>query len=141
MTTSIAIGAAAALAISAAPAFAASSTPTPKASPSVTSAVPAPKNVVATPGNGRITLTWSAPKGANSIIIPDYSLLWGPTGGSLTVFKDGVSPATRGVITGLKNGVAYDVAVSAVTASGTGAQAKVVRVTPKASSTPSASPR
>lgn len=140
MTAGIAIGAAAALAISAAPAFAASSAPAPTASPSVTP-VPAPKNVVATPGNGRITLTWSAPKGGNSIIIPDYSLLWGPTGGSLTVFKDGVSPATRGVITGLKNGVAYDVAVSAVTASGTGAQAKVVRVTPKASSTPSASPR
>ena len=91
MTTSIAIGAAAALAISAAPAFAASSAPAPTTSPSVTSAIPAPKNVVATPGNGRITLTWSAPKSGNSIIIPDYSLLWGPTGGSLTVFKDGKS--------------------------------------------------
>src|SRR4029079_9603696 len=99
----------------------------------------APTNVGAVVGNGRATVSWSAPAGDGGTDITGYVVTpyVGTTAQPKRVFT---STATTEVITGLTNGRAYTVEVSALNANGTGMQsAPMTPITvgsPKAPSAP-----
>src|SRR6266550_301228 len=102
----------------------ASATPTapPPAPPST------PTNLTAAPGNGQVTLSWSAATGAAS-----YNLYRSTTSGG-----EGSSPVVTGIAstsytnTGLTNGITYYFRVAAVNASGTSGQSNQASATPNA---------
>jgi len=91
-----------------------------KVTPRTTSG--APSGLTATPGDGRITLTWDEPVNGGAAI--DYYI----------VFMDGVDVAhattTTAVITGLTNGRAYSFSVAAHNPAGTGTVSPAVGSTP-----------
>lgn len=80
-----------------------------------------PLSLVATPGNGQVSLSWTAPLSIGDSAITDYVVEHSPTGaGTWTTFADGTSVATTATVTGLTNGTVYDFRVSAVNTQGTG---------------------
>ncbi|MFZ4456476.1 MAG: beta strand repeat-containing protein [Bacteroidales bacterium] len=87
-----------------------------------------PTNIVATPGNGQVTLTFTAPSG--TITNYKYSL-----DGGYTFTSAGVATSPIN-ITGLTNGTIYNLALLAVNASGDGQAVNAGVVTP--STTPAA---
>src|SRR5207253_2663950 len=103
------------------PAMLASVTPTapPPALPST------PTNLTAAPGNGQVTLSWSAATGAAS-----YNLYRSTTSGG-----EGSTPVVTGIAstsytnTGLTNGITYYFRVAAVNASGTSGQSNQASAT------------
>jgi len=78
----------------------------------------APTGVTVAPGNGDVTVTWSAPNdGGSSItsyIVTPY------VGGAAQVAQTFTSPATSQVVLGLSNGTTYTFTVAATNAVGTG---------------------
>jgi hypothetical protein len=84
-----------------------------------------PTDFKVTAGNGKVTLSWTAPSGSTSI---DYYI----------VYQDGVdimhTSATSVTITGLNNGENYSFAVAAHNSGGIGTQTSVQNVTPGVSS-------
>ena len=94
----------------------------------------APTGVVATPGNGSATVSWTAPAAGGSTIT-SYTVTpyIGATAQPATTVT-GAPPATTTPITGLTNGIAYTFTVSAANAIGSGpASAASNAVTPGAS--------
>src|SRR5207253_2223901 len=95
---------------------------TPPAPPST------PTNLTAAPGNGQVTLSWSAATGAAS-----YNLYRSTTSGG-----EGSTPVVTGIAstsytnTGLTNGITYYFRVAAVNASGTSGQSNQASATPNA---------
>jgi hypothetical protein len=91
----------------------------------------APASVVGTPGNGLVSLTWTAPSNGGAAIT-DYLVQYSSNSGtSWTTFADGTSTATSATVTGLANGTAYLFRVAAVNAAGTGAYGQSAAVTPR----------
>src|SRR5207302_4256235 len=94
-------------------------TATPPAPPST------PTNLTAAPGNGQVTLSWSAATGAAS-----YNLYRSTTSGG-----EGSTPVVTGIAstsytnTGLTNGITYYFRVAAVNASGTSGQSNQASAT------------
>lgn len=86
---------------------------------SVSTVPSSPTNVVATPGNGQVSLTWSAPNDGGSAIT-DYKVEYSTNGNFWTVFSYDVSTSTSLIVTGLTNGTLYVFRVSATNAVGTG---------------------
>jgi len=72
----------------------------------------APTNVIATPGNARVTVRWQAPVGGTAPT--SYTVTAQPGGASCTV----QAPATTCTVTGLTNGVTYTFTVTANNAGG-----------------------
>ena len=91
-----------------------STTGTPRTVPNV------PTTLVATPGNGKLTVTWTAPPNNGGAAITDYIVKYSANGGTPITFNDGVKSTTGAVITGLVNGTTYTVTVAAVNSAGTG---------------------
>ncbi len=91
----------------------------------------APTDLVATYGNTQVSLSWTAP-GNNGSVITDYALGYKlasePTVWS--IFADGTSPLTTGVVTGLTNGLSYNFRVSAINAVGQGPVSGIAVATP-----------
>ncbi|GFE52459.1 hypothetical protein So717_42120 [Roseobacter cerasinus] len=97
----------------------------------VSASVPAQVTTLSvTPGDGRNTLTWSAPGNGGSPIT-DYAIEVDSGAGFGTV-ADGTSASTGFVHTGLTNGTAYAYRVAAVNAEGTGAFSASASGTPVA---------
>ncbi len=90
-----------------------------------------PTGLTAAPGNGQISLTWTAPTSTGGAAISDYVVGYRPHGtGSFTVYPDGVSTAGMATVLGLTNGSSYDFQVSAVNSAGTGAASAIVSAVP-----------
>lgn len=91
----------------------------------------APRNLVATPGNRQVTLTWSAPASDGGAAIRDYVVQFKFAGiirgrrvmirrgerGAWQTFPDGTSTTTSATVTGLTNGTGYVFRVAAVNSS------------------------
>jgi len=87
--------------------------------------------VTATPGNGKATVTWTAPANDGGSPITSYSVTANP--GGQTAVVTGTPPATTAALTGLSNGTAYTFTVTATNAIGTGsASVASAPVTPAA---------
>lgn len=91
----------------------------------------APTGLTATPGDGEVALTWTAPANTGGALITYYM-----------VYVDGKVPAgevnptgTSYTVTGLTNGKEYTFAVSASNSAGEGAKSTEVKATPDASAT------
>lgn len=86
----------------------------------------APANLAATPGNAQASLTWSASTGATGYNLKRATSSGGP------YTQIAMLATTSYVDTGLTNGTTYYYVVSAVNASGEGANSTQVSVTPSA---------
>ena len=104
-------------------------TPGPVTAPS------APRNLVATVGNARITLTFDVPADTGGAAITDYVIQRASVGGSWTTVVDGVSNATTATITGLTNGTTYSFRVAAVNSASTGAYSGAITAAPAPATT------
>ena len=90
----------------------------------------APTGLAATPGDGRVLLSWAAPPDGGSPVT-DYAVQYsGDAGATWNTFADGVSADTDATVTGLTNGQAYQFRVSATNAAGTGTASGIVSATP-----------
>ncbi|MGZ4493439.1 MAG: fibronectin type III domain-containing protein [Nocardioides sp.] len=96
--------------------------------PKAPTAPDAPTALAATPGNGQLALTWTAPA-ANGSAITGYEVTSTPAGGTPTTVSTG-STATSYTLSGLTNGTAYTVTVAAVNGVGTGPDSAAVTATP-----------
>jgi fibronectin type 3 domain-containing protein len=92
-------------------------------------APPTPTGVVATGGNGAVTLTWTASAGATS-----YSIYRGTTSGGEGATPVGTATSTSFTDTGLTNGTTYYYTVTASNTAGTSAHSAEVHATPATSS-------
>lgn len=103
-------------------------------------------NLVATPQNTQVALSWTAAN-SNDSPITDYIIEY-KTSASATwlVFSDGTSSAASATVTGLTNGTAYDFRVTGINAVGTSdlvapTTSSTPRTVPTAPSNISASPK
>jgi PKD repeat protein len=123
---------------SSSPAKTASSTVTITASPVQGTAPGAPTGLTATPGNGQVSLSWSAPTSNGGVNITSYRVYRGTASGGETLLTTGGCSNLGAVLsctdTGLTNGQAYFYKVSAVNSIGEGAQSNEATATPVASS-------
>ena len=95
-----------------------------------TATVPAaPTNLVATPGDGEATISFTAPSDGGSPIINYEYWITDASGGGFEAFSPPVtaSPVT---ITGLPNGTTLHIRLRAINAVGPGEQSAIVEVTP-----------
>jgi hypothetical protein len=82
-------------------------------------------------GSGNLIAAWTAPANNGGSAITDYLVEYRTSpSGPWTTFNDGVSTTTSTTITGLTNGTAYDVRISAINAVGTGSASTAVTATP-----------
>ncbi len=92
----------------------------------------APTAAVAIPADAAIALSWTAPVSDGGAPITDYVIEQrAAPAGPWTVVDDGAAIATMAGLTGLTNGVAYDLRVRAVNAAGAGPWSAVVTATPR----------
>ncbi|MFN9369178.1 MAG: fibronectin type III domain-containing protein [Planctomycetia bacterium] len=89
----------------------------------------APTNVVGTPADRQVSLTWTAPPNGGSAIT-GYRVEYRSSGGS-TWTPGGTSTTTSATVTGLTNGVSYVFRVAAVNEAGTGAAGESGPVIPR----------
>ena len=108
------------------------STPSPQVS--ATLALPEPTGVTATPGNGRVTLSWTAVSGAAS-----YNIYWSTTPGVAIANGAKITGAASPYIqVGLSNGTTYYYVVTAVEGNGESTPSSQVSAIPSAAPTPAA---
>lgn len=80
-----------------------------------------PTAVTGTGGDAEVSLSWTAPIYNNGSNITDYAIQYSSnSGSSWTLFSDGVSTSTTGLVTGLINGTTYVFRVATINVSGTG---------------------
>jgi phosphatidylethanolamine-binding protein (PEBP) family uncharacterized protein len=99
--------------------------------PTSTSAPGAPTNVVATAGNGSVSIAFTAPVSAGGSAISAYTATCTATGSVRT----GTAASSPIVVTALSNGLLYSCAITATNAVGTGVATAAVTVTPSAGTT------
>jgi hypothetical protein len=80
----------------------------------------APTGVSASPGNGSVTASWTAPSDSGTSSITGYSVTATPVPSGSAVSQTFNSTATTETLSGLTNGSQYNVSVAAITSVGTG---------------------
>ena len=80
----------------------------------------APSAVVATPGDGTLSVTWNPPADTGGSPVTGYVLQTFLTGGAFVSTQSVGAATTSAAVTGLTNGVSYHVVVRAVNAIGQG---------------------
>jgi titin len=91
-----------------------------------------PTDLVGTPQNGQVALSWNQPTSDGGAAITDYVVQFKTTTAvTWTTFADGTSTATSATVTGLTNGTAYMFRVAAVNVAGTGTAIESASVTPR----------
>jgi PKD repeat protein len=122
---------------SSSPAKTATSSVTITGSPIAGTVPGAPAALTATPGNGQVSLAWSAPASNGGVNITSYRVYRGTSSGGETLLTTGGCGNLGAVLsctdTGLANGQAYFYKVSAVNAIGEGAQGTEASATPAGS--------
>jgi PKD repeat protein len=122
---------------SSSPAKTATSSVTITGSPIAGTVPGAPAALTATPGNGQVSLAWSAPASNGGVNITSYRVYRGTSSGGETLLTTGGCGNLGAVLsctdTGLANGQAYFYKVSAGNAIGEGAQGTEASATPAGS--------
>ncbi|MDQ1444150.1 MAG: hypothetical protein QOI20_614 [Acidimicrobiaceae bacterium] len=97
----------------------------------------APTITSMTPGDQELTVTWNPPADTGGSPITGFTVTATPQGGGAAVDATPApgASATSATITGLTNGVTYDVTVKAVNANGPGPASAAVPGTPSATTT------
>jgi L-lactate utilization protein LutC len=92
-----------------------------------------PSELLASPGNSQVSLSWTAPTDNGGSAITDYAIQYSSDGGlSWTSFPHSASAASAATVTGLSNGTSYVFQVAAVNEAGTGSwSANSSSVTPR----------
>lgn len=90
----------------------------------------APSNLQATPGNGQVGLTWSAPADDGGASISGYTVSYKAVSGS--TWADVSAAGTSKTVTGLVNGTTYEFKVMATNSAGEGPYSSMVTATPVA---------
>ena len=99
----------------------------------------APTSLSATPLGLSVRLTWTAPTQNGGSAITDYVAQFSAdSGATWSTFSDSISTSTTTTVTGLTNGLTYQLRVSAVNSVGTSAYSSLVIAVPWAASLPSA---
>jgi hypothetical protein len=117
------------------------SAPSASVTPTGDTAPGAPTGVSATPGDGSVAVSWTAPPDGGSPITGYTVTPYVGATAQATTTVTGSPPGTATTITGLSNGTAYTFTVTATNAVGTGpASAASASVTPSAPATVPAAP-
>ena len=96
-----------------------------------------PRNLVLTPGDGKIDVSWDAPSDRGNPPLKGYWMHWRKPGQpDRVLWYDDTGDTVRRTITGLTNGQAYEVWVRAGNDHGGGPQAGPKRATPEKSTEP-----
>lgn len=90
----------------------------------------APLELVATPGSGQVTLSWTAPNNGGSPIIAYVVSFKKSTDSIFSQFPTSFSTSTTVAVTGLTNGISYDFEVAAANLLGPGPYSSIVIATP-----------
>jgi prepilin-type N-terminal cleavage/methylation domain-containing protein len=90
----------------------------------------APTDVVVTPGDSSITVTWSPPDSDGGSPVTGYTVSYSSDGG--TTWSSPTSATSPDTVTGLSNGTTYTVQVVAVNAHGSGTESSHLSGTPAA---------
>lgn len=93
-------------------------------------------DLIATPGNGQVFLTWTAPFDNGSTIKSYKVILWQTGTDVFTIYPNIASTTTQATASGLKNGVSYSFKVVAINAGGEGPDSNIVSSTPSTSPSP-----
>lgn len=101
----------------------------PNACGSVSSAAPAPTNVVASAGAGFILVRWAAPAGADAFGVNAYTVVVAAAAGAAPV--EVKTSETSVLVNGVVNGIAYSVTVVAESAAGKSPPSAPVEATPR----------
>ena len=92
----------------------------------------APQNVRATPGNGRVSVSWSPPASASGSAVTGYIVVAYDANGSTGRYTTCAASCRSAVVTGLTNGVPYTMVAHASNVHGWGVAAFSPLVTPVA---------
>lgn len=114
------------------------SAPSNSVTPIAVNAPAAPSGLVATPGDGKVNLSWVAPPPVAGAPVTDYIVQYRQTGTSAWTPVDEGSTATTATITGLTDNTSYDFTVTAVNSAGSGPPSAVASTTPAAQLLPDA---
>ncbi|HET6517171.1 MAG TPA: fibronectin type III domain-containing protein, partial [Nitrosopumilaceae archaeon] len=93
-------------------------------------------DLIATPGNGQVLLTWTAPFDNGSTIKSYKVILWQTGTDVFTIYPNIASTTTEATASGLKNGVSYSFKVVAINAGGDGPDSNIVSATPSGNPSP-----
>lgn len=74
-----------------------------------------PSNVVAVPGNGQVTISWTVPTNTGTGVISGYTVTYGPTSGTTFTTAGCTTSLTSCTVSGLTNGTAYTFSVTTTT--------------------------
>ena len=106
-----------------------------EASGTPASAPGAPRELVVTPGDGRLALRWRPPEDTGGAAVT-YEVQWRSGSQQYSSAHSQATGAAAAEVTGLANGTAYDVRVTADSSAGAGGSAEATNVVPR--TTPSA---